>query len=161
MTAQNRTSVLQSLSHLAVKSAKETGKVTEKVSESQEILFTAKTVFPFTLVPDSVSVDRTNLTIAHRVFFRVATIVTIKIEDIHNISPNVGPIFGSLRIVTSFVDPESPYTVNYLRREDALKVARIVKGYKTSRQRKIDTGKLNKKELVELLDKLARDGTDV
>lgn len=161
MTAPDRTPVLQSLSHIAVKSAKETDNVSRKVSESQEILFIAKTVFPFTLVPDTVSVDRTNLTIAHRVIFRVATIVTIKIEDIHNIAPNVGPIFGSLRIVTTFFDTESPYTVNYLRREDALKIAKIVKGYKTSRQRKIDTSKLNKKELVELLDKLARDGTEV
>jgi len=146
---------------MAVEGAKESGDVLRKVGESQEILFSAKTVFPFTLVPDTISVDRTNLIIAHRIIFRVATIVTIKIEDIHNIAPNVGPIFGSLRIVTNFYDSESPYTVNYLKREDALKVARIVKGYKTSRQRKIDTSGLGKEELVELLDKLARDGTEV
>jgi hypothetical protein len=161
MTASDRTPVVESLSHMAVEGAKESGDVLRKVGASQEILFTAKTVFPFTLVPDTISVDRTNLTIAHRIIFRVATIVTIKIEDIHNIAPNVGPIFGSLRIVTNFYDSESPYTVNYLKREDALKVARIVKGYKTSRQRKIDTSGLGKEELVGLLDKLARDGTEV
>lgn len=161
MTAPHRASVLQSLSHLAVKSTKDSEEVTARIGKSQEILISAKTIFPFTLVPDTVSVDRTNLTIAHRVIFRVASIITIKIEDIHNIAPNVGPIFGSLRIVTSFVDPESPYSVNYLKREDALKIARVVKGYKTARQRNIETSKLNKDELVELLDKLARDGTEV
>lgn len=153
--------LLHSLSHLAVKRAKARDDVTAKVGASQEILTTAKTVFPFTLFPDTVSIDRTNLTIAHRVFYRVASIITIKVEDILNITPNVGPFLGSLRITTTFVDSASPYTVNYLRRDDALKISRIVKGYKMSRERKIDTSQLSKEELVKLLNRLARDGTEV
>jgi hypothetical protein len=161
MSTANRTYLLQSLSRLAVKNVKDEERATEKISASQEIFLTAKTVFPFTLFPDSVSVDRTNITIAHRVFFRMAVIVTVKIEDILTITPSVGPFFGSLRIVTAFVDPHSPYFVNYLRRDDALKITRIVKGYKASLEQKIDTSTLSKKELVELLDRLARDGTEV
>ncbi|HVX57450.1 MAG TPA: hypothetical protein VHA37_06995 [Candidatus Saccharimonadales bacterium] len=157
----HRPYLLRSLSHMAVKNTREQEDVKEEVGKSQEVLVTAKTVFPFSMFPDTVSVDRTNLTIAHRIFYRVASIITIKIEDIHNIKPNVGPLFGSLVLTTTFVDPDSPYRVNYLRRADALKVTRIVRGYKTALQRKIDTSGLEKKELVELLDNLARDGTDV
>src|SRR6185312_17385752 len=111
MTMANRPYVLRSLSHMAVKKTREREDVKEEVGKSQEILMSAKTVFPFTLFPDTVSVDRTNLIIAHRVFYRVASIITVRIEDIHNIKPNVGPLFGSLTITVQFVDPESPYRV--------------------------------------------------
>lgn len=161
MTTANRAYLLRSLSHIAVKKTKAKDELREVVSSSHEILMTAKTVFPFTLFPDTVSIDRTNLTIAHRVFFKVAVIVTIKIEDILNITPNIGPFLGSLRIVTTFVDRKSPYTVNYLSRGDALKINRILLGYKVALEQKIDTESLNKDELVRLLDKLARDGTEV
>jgi hypothetical protein len=161
MIAPNRAYLLHTLSHIAIKKAKVKDELSNTVSTSHEILFAAKTVFPFTLFPDTVSIDRTNLTIAHRAFYRLAVIVTIKIEDVLNITPNVGPVFGSLRIATSFVDKKSPYSVNYLRRDDALKVSRIIMGYKVALEQKIDTSSLSKEELVRLLDRLARDGTEV
>jgi hypothetical protein len=161
MIAPNRAYLLQSLSHIAVKKTKANDELAGAVNTSHEILMTAKTVFPFTLFPDTVSIDRTNLTIAHRVFFKIAVIVTIKIEDILNITPNIGPFLGSLRIVTTFVDNKSPYVVNYLSRADALKINRILLGYKVALEQKIDTDSLSKEELVKLLDRLARDGTEV
>lgn len=161
MTMAHRPYLLRSLSRIAVKSTREEEDVKEEVGKSQELLISAKTVFPFTLFPDTVSIDRTNFTMTHRVFYRIASIITIKIEDIHNIKPNVGPVFGSLVVTTAFVDPDSPYKVNFLQREDALRITRIVRGYKTALQEKIDTSGLEKKELVELLDRLARDGTEV
>lgn len=159
--SSNRSYLLQSLSHLAVDKAKTEGKLAEAIDTSHEILFAAKTIFPFTLFPDTVSIDRTNITFTHRVFFRVATMVTIKIKDILNISPNVGPFFGSLRITTVFVDEESPYHVNYLWRRDALKISRLVHGYKVAMEKKIDTTQMSKDKLVGLLDELSRDGTEV
>ncbi len=161
MIAPNRAYLLHSLSHIAIKKAEVKDELAKTVSTSHEILFAAKTVFPFTLFPDTVSIDRTNLTIAHRAFYRLAVIITIKIEDVLNITPNVGPVFGSLRINTSFVDKKNPYSVNYLRRDDALKVSRLVMGYKVALEQKIDTTQLSKEELVKLLDRLARDGTEV
>jgi hypothetical protein len=157
----DRAYLLHSLSHLAINRTKAKDDVTKQVTTSQEILATAKTVFPFTLFPDTVSVDRTNLTIAHRTFYKVASIISIKVDDILNITPNVGPFFGSLRISTVFVDKASPYVVNYLPREDALRISRIIKGYKVALEKKLDTDTLSKEELVKLLDRLARDGTDV
>lgn len=161
MISPDRTYLLQSLSHMAVNKAKAKDAVVSTVEASQEVLTKATTVFPFTLFPDTITVDRTNITIAHRVFYKLAVIIKVKIEDILNVTPNVGPIFGSLRIVTTFVDPHSPYHVNYLKREDALRINRILNGYKIALQQKIDTTHLSKEELVELLDKLATDGTEV
>jgi hypothetical protein len=160
MATPNRTYLLHSLSHMAVNKAKAKDELTTTVSNSQEILVKANSVFPFTLFPDTISIDRTNLTIAHRIFYKLAVIITIKVEDILNVTPNIGPFFGSLRIATVFVDPKSPYTINYLRRDDALKINRILQGYKIALQQKLNTSMLNKEELVEMLDRLAHDGTE-
>lgn len=160
MSNPNRAYLVQSLSHMAVNKAKVKEELSATVGSSQKILMKANTVFPFTLVPDTVTIDRTNVTVARRLFYKLATIITIRIEDILNVTPNIGPVFGSLRIVTTFVDSKSPYTVNYLKRSDALKINRILQGYKIALQQKIDTSSLSKKELVELLDRLSRDGTE-
>ena len=160
MTNPNRAYLVQSLSHLAVNKAKSRDELSAMVGTSQEILFKTNSVFPFMLIPDTITIDRTNITIAHRLFFKLATIITIKIEDILNVTPNIGPFFGSLRIVTTFVDRKSPYTVNYLKRSDALRINRILQGYKIALQQKVDTSNLSKEELVKLLDRLAHDGTE-
>jgi hypothetical protein len=160
MAAHNRSYLLHTLSHLAVKKARVKDELTLKVGGAHEVLLTATTVFPFTLFPDTVTIDRSNLTITHRVFYKLAVIITLKVEDILNVTPNIGPFFGSLRITTVFVDNKSPYTVNYLRREDALRIHRILQGYKVARQQRVDTTALSRDELVKLLDKLAHDGTE-
>ncbi|HYH36214.1 MAG TPA: hypothetical protein VD706_01810 [Candidatus Saccharimonadales bacterium] len=156
----NRAYLVHSLSHLAVNKARSKDELSSSVGTSQEILFKTNTVFPFTLIPDTLTIDRTNITITHRVFFKMAVIITIKIEDILNVTPNIGPFFGSLRIMTAFMDKKSPYMVNYLTRDDALRVNRILQGYKIALQQKIDTSNLSKEELVHLLDRLSHDGTE-
>jgi len=160
MATTNRTYLMHSLSRMAVNKARSKDELTEKVNTSQEILAKATTVFPLTLFPDTVTVDRTNLTIVHRQFYKMAVTVKIKISDILNITANTGPFFGSLRIMTSFVDKRSPYVVNYLKREDALRINRVLQGYKIALQQKIDTTPLSKEELVKLLDRLSSDGTE-
>lgn len=132
-------------------------KVKEIVGQAHEPIFKATTVFPFTLFPDTVIIDRTKLTVTHRVFFRVAEIIGIKIEDILNVTPNVGPFFGSILIHTRFFDPAKPYAVNYLKREDALKIERIMHGYSIALEKNIDCSAIETKELAKMLDRLGRE----
>jgi hypothetical protein len=124
------------------------------VNGTHQVLATATTVFPFTLFPDTITIDREKLTVAHRVFFRVAEVVSIQVDDILNITADVGPFFGSVKILTRFFDPDKPYTVNYLWRHDALKIKRIMQGYITALQREIDCSALPTKELTVLLERL-------
>lgn len=127
------------------------------VGLAHEPIFQATTVFPFTLFPDTVTIDRTKLTVTHRVFFKVAEIVGINIEDILNVTPNVGPFFGSILVHTRFFDPDKPYAVNYLKREDALKIDRIMHGYSIALEKGIDASSVPTKELAEMLDKLGHE----
>ncbi|HZM63835.1 MAG TPA: hypothetical protein VFB59_01750 [Candidatus Saccharimonadales bacterium] len=123
---------------------------------SHQALVEATTVFPFTLIPDSIIVDREKLTVAHRIFFRVAEVISIRIEDILNVTADVGPFFGSLKISTRFFDPDKPYNVNFLWRSDALKIKRIMQGYIIAIQKGIDMSMLATPELAKLLDELGK-----
>ncbi|HVU59394.1 MAG TPA: hypothetical protein VHC98_00960 [Candidatus Saccharimonadales bacterium] len=127
------------------------------VSTAHEPLFTADTVFPLTIFPDTVTIDRTKLSITHRVFFGTADVVGINIEDILNVTSHVGPVFGSIDVHTRFFDPHKPYSVNYLWRSDALKIDRILHGYSIALQNGIDCSSLNNTELAAMLDKLGQE----
>ncbi len=130
--------------------------LSEAIAGSHQALATATTVFPLTLFPDSVIVDREKFTVAHRLFFRVAEVISIRIEDILNVTADVGPFFGSLKISTRFFDPDKPYAVNFLWRSDALRIKRIMQGYIIAIQKKIDVSTLSTAELATLLDELGK-----
>jgi hypothetical protein len=128
------------------------------IGNANDVLATATTVFPFTLFPDTISIDRSKVSIAHRNFFRVAEVMSIRIEDILNVTVDVGPFFGSLVISTRFFDNDNrkPYKVNYLSRPDALKIKRIIQGYVIATQQQIDCSSLSTQELATMLDQLGQ-----
>lgn len=130
--------------------------LTAAIGDAQDVLVRAQTVFPLTLLPDTVTVDRTQLTVTHRDFFGVGDVVSIRLEDILNVSAHVGPFFGSLRISTKFFDPDKPYIIDKLWRGDTLKVKRIVEGYMVAIQKEVDCSILSTRELARLLDELGK-----
>ena len=136
--------------------ARNARRLSEAIGNSQDVLVTATTVFPFSLFPDTATIDREKLSIAHRFFFRVAEVVSIRIEDILNVTADVGPFFGSLQIQTRFFDPDKPYTINYLWRSDALRLKRILQGYVIAIQKGIDCSGFAAKDLAQLLDDLGQ-----
>jgi len=121
-------------------------------------LFTTRTVFPFVLFPDTIVVDRTKLTVTRRSFFWTAEVMSIRIEDILNVTADVGPLFGSVKIATRFFSKEKPYVVNYLWRNDALKIKRIVQGCIIATKNGIDYSTLESEQLAVLLDELGNAG---
>lgn len=143
-TAQDKRSAQQELQHA--------------VMGANKVLVSATTVFPFTLFPDTVTVDREKISVTQRFFIQVAEVTTIRIEDILSITADVGPFFGSLKISTRFFSPEKPHRVNFLWRHDALRIKRIVQGYIIALQKSIDCSALSTPELRDLLDKLGQAG---
>ena len=150
----------------AYQKAKARNELRAAIGGAHEILATAQTVFPFVLFPDTITVDRGKLTISHRSFFRIAEVVSLRIEDILNVTANVGPLFGSLHIATRFFGTsgsevsDKSYRINWLRRDDALRIKRIVHGYIIALQRKIDTSALSSTELADLFTELGADTPD-
>ncbi len=132
----------------------------QAIKESHQVLVSATTVFPVALFPDTITVDRAKLTIARRTFFKVAEVMSIRIEDVLNVTANVGPIFGSIKITSRIFSIEKPYTVDHFWREDALKVKRITQGYIIALQKEIDCSNLSTEELSSMLDQLGKDDHD-
>jgi hypothetical protein len=128
----------------------------ETLGESRDVLVEATTVFPLTLFPDTITVDKTKITVTHRNFFKAGEVLSIAIEDVLNITATVGPFFGRISLATRFFDPNKPYQVDHFWRDDALRVKRIVQGYLIAKQKEIDTSALSTQELARTLDELGQ-----
>jgi len=126
-------------------------------SRSHEVLMTANTVFPMTLFPDTVTVDRTKVTITRRDFFWSSDVLSIRIEDVLNVEVSVGPLFGSLTVASRVMSTTDHFQIKHLWRSDAMRLKRIIQGYVIAQHNNIDTSHLDKKELIETLMELGHD----
>lgn len=145
-----------SLAHIPPDKHEVANELISAIGGSNDVLARATTVFPFSMNPDTVTLDRTKLTITHRDFFKTAEVLSIRVEDILNVTAGVDAFFGSIKISTRFFDPNKPYVIKFLKRKDALKLKRIVQGYLIARQQDIDCSALSTEELAKLLDELGK-----
>ncbi len=127
----------------------------QAIHGSNEVLVTADTVFK--LFNDQLVVDRAKLTVTKRSFWRASEVMSIRVEDLLNVTATVGPIFGSVKIVSRVFNADKPYIITGFWRDDALRVKRITQGYVIAIQRGIDCNSLPGSELADLLDKLGED----
>lgn len=133
----------------------------QAIAGSHEVLCTATTLFPFSIFPDTFTLDRAKLTVTHRTFFGVADVTSIRIEDILNVTATIGPILGSVKIVSRVFNVEKPYVIDKFKRNDALRIKRITQGYVIALQREIDCSSMPTPELAAMLEKLGTDAHDV
>lgn len=129
----------------------------QMIKSSHEILVSATTVFPFTLFPDTIMLDRSKITIVKRNFVLSSETISIRIEDILSVTVNVSPFFGSIQILTRVFGTEKPYQVNYFKRNDAIRLKHIIQGYLIASKRDIDCTNLEHEELINLLETLGHD----
>jgi len=128
-------------------------KLIELTEKAQDILFTADTVFPFTLFPDTITLDREKLTVVDRFFFRVAKVITVPISSMISADANVGPFFGSVHMTSKyFVD--NAHTVNFLWRHDAEEIHRLLQGFIIAQEKGLDVSDVDKDDLCVLLHDL-------
>lgn len=130
-------------------------KVSEAIGHSQDVLFYATTVFPFTLFPDTVTVDREKVTVVNRMFFRTAEVVSIRIHDVLNVTADVGPFFGAVKIQTRFFESDIHH-IKFLHRVDALRLKRLLQGYVIAAQKEIDCDSFTAEELKKLLNEIGQ-----
>jgi hypothetical protein len=128
------------------------------IQKSHQILAGAQTVIlPMNLFPDSVVVDRTKVTLTKRTFFWTSSVISIRIEDVLNVSVNTGPLFGSLTISSRVMNSTDHYETNYFWRKDAIYLKQIIQGYVIAQHNKIETSHLERQELINTLLELGRD----
>lgn len=129
----------------------------EVIKRSNEVLATAKTVWPMTLFRDDMVVDRSKITITKRNFFFVSEVMSIRLEDILNVKVSLGPFFGSLTIAVRVLSSEDHHTINYFWRKDAVHLKHIVQGYIIAHHNDIECKNQNREELIKTLSELGHD----
>jgi hypothetical protein len=155
-----QTGLLEKLREVAMNASHQDRSIVElqnKVRQSHQVLAIVRTVFPLTLFPDSVVVDRTKVTIIHRTFFWSAETISFQIEDILNVSASVGPFFGSLTVASRVMSTIDHFQVHHLWRHDAIVLKHIIQGYIIAKNNKMNTDHLSPGELVALLSELGID----
>lgn len=132
-------------------------KLNKIMKNAHEVLAKADTVFPFTLFKDTIIVDRSKVTVIKRNFFMMAETFSIRVEDILNVSTTVGPFFGSIQIVSRVFNTDKPHVINFLWRDDAVKIKHLIHGYVIATHNDIDCDSLSKGELLAMLAKLGHE----
>lgn len=128
------------------------------VKQSHEVLACAQTVMmPSNLFPDSVVLDRSKLTITKKNFFWSTETVTIRIEDILNVTSSVGPFFGSITVSGRVMNSTDHYEITNFSRKDAVYLKEVIQGYMIALHSKLETDHLTRSELVNTLIALGRD----
>ena len=127
------------------------------ISDAEEIMAQESTIFPFSIFPDTLTIDRTKVTVTKRFFFLMAETQSFRIEDILSASSTVGPFFGGVMIITRVMNKEQEINIGPFWRNDAERMKRIIHGYVIAKQRGIDTSQLECKELAEMLNRLGED----
>lgn len=132
-------------------------KLEEVVRRSSEVLARANTVFPLTIFPDTVVVDRTKVTIIRRDFFWSSDTISFRIEDVLNVSATVGPFFGSLTIASRVMSTTDHFQIRHLWRSDAVRLKHLIQGYVIAQHNRIDIAELPREELIETLTSLGHE----
>jgi hypothetical protein len=133
-------------------------KLRKAIKASDEVLASVKTVFPFSLFPDTITVDRTKITVAKKFFFLMGEVTSLRLEDILNVTATTGPFLGSLAITNRVQgNMGDTLTIEKLWRDDAIRLKRILQGSVIAVQKKIDCSALSSQELADTLDRLGQD----
>jgi hypothetical protein len=128
------------------------------IRKSHQLLVSAQTVIlPMNLFPDSITVDRTKVTITKRTFFWTSSVISIRIEDVLNVACSTGPIFGSLIISSRVMNSTDHYEIDYFWRKDALYLKQLIQGYVIAQHNQIETSHLNRRDLIKTLLELGND----
>ena len=131
--------------------------VYQVVHRSNEIIASARTIWPFTLFRDDIVVDRTKVSITKRDFFFVSEVMSIRLEDILNVKVSLGPFFGSLTLAVRILSSEDHHTINFFSRSDAIRLKHIIQGYIIAIHDNIDCKYQDKEELINTLNELGQE----
>jgi hypothetical protein len=133
------------------------------ITQRHEIeMLRARTVFPFTLFPDTLVIDTTKVTFARKQLFATEYVVTIPLKDLSDVTIQTVLFLGSL-IIKYMPQSNSPgmnqpveIRIANLERKDAIKAKNVLKGALVAKAEEIDIAKLPPDEIVKVLEKFGQ-----
>lgn len=141
--------VEKSLKHQRDESIWKINSITQKQSQ---LLFSARTVFPFDFFPDEITISSTKIEVKLHSFFFTYSTTTIPLQDIGHVELYVGLLFASLNIVN--IRSDEPIRINFLWADEAQKAKRIINGLLIAQEAGVDVCFVEPKDLLPQLEGL-------
>lgn len=136
----------------------ESQKLADLVDVDHQALLICRTVFPFDLFPDTISIDRNKITISKRFFFYQRSIQSIIVTDLLTIVVEETLLLASLKIVDRLFHQDAIEIAN-LRKGDARKIRWLLEGLIIGKKEKVDFTKISNEELVPKLVQIGKTKT--
>ena len=129
------------------------------VWDSNEVLVTADTTSK--LHKSTLTLNRAKLFAERRSALGAVDDMSVRIEDVLNISATLGPISGTVKIATKFNTPGTPYSIGPFHRKDTVRLKRIIQGYIIALQRQINLNMIPTNELITHLYEIGEDDPSI
>jgi hypothetical protein len=134
---------------------KDRQKLDQLVSDSAEVIYRCKNIFPFDFFPDQVIIDKTKIDLIYGLFFASKEVFTIMHKDLHAITMDYDLFFATIDFEVSGYEHD-PGPIKFMSRKDALIVRRITLGIIASQKEGIDLSKLTTQELRIKLEEIGK-----
>lgn len=129
------------------------------VTNSNRILISTSSVFPFDLFPTTINAEATRVTIIHRQLFS-SQVHSVDIKDISNVFIETGILFATITLISStFV--ENDIKIGRIWKKQAILVRRIIEGLRMFSKENIDTTNYTVDELNDKLKELSTTKIDL
>lgn len=130
-------------------------KLTDMADKSDNILLKVSTTWPFTLFVHDIIIDPYKVNVIFREFFKSERIHSIMIKDITDIFIETSIFFATVKIVDlGFV--ENTVDIPYLKKDDALKVRKIVQGLVIAQKQSIDMSNMRPSDIKDKTEELGK-----
>jgi hypothetical protein len=130
-----------------------TEKLEKLADKSSDVLLKVSTVFPFTLFTHDIIVDPYKVNVVFREFFYSEHIHSIMVKDILDVVVETSVFFATVKIVDQGYT-ENSVNVSYLKREDALKLRKIIQGLVIAHRQAVDLSVLNPAHIKDKAEEL-------
>jgi len=151
--ASNRVHQINESHHDNSNSKSEAQKVYQLARKSTQVLFRAKTVFPFDFFPDILTINANKIDIVNTSFFFSHQTTSIPLPDIANVEIQTSPFFATLRII-NIRYPMHPLVLRYLKKSDAVKAKNIIDGLLVAISQGTDITEIEPKQFLKELEKV-------
>lgn len=122
------------------------------VEEESRILYSAKSVFPFSLFPDRIIIHPNKVEVIIGEFFKSNYTKTFFIEDIGGVEIVTTPFMAALKISGNKMGLE-PIIIKNFKRKDAITIKEIIDGMMISQKQEHKLSKMKSKEAIPNLQK--------
>ena len=134
--------------------------VKEFYEEKGKVLFRARSVFPFKFFPAEVTIEAAAVNISNQTFFFSKEIASIPLKEVLSAEVHTGLYFAKLTVIDIRYNQE-PLSIEYLKKEEAMKARRIIQGLLIAFHEDLSTDGLSIEEQVTYFEKLGRTRANV